>query len=315
MGYALPIDEINPLQSAAIATRSTTTVSLELERQRLNSRYLELALAQELQSTLSIDTIIQRFSTLIAPHIDHSGIQLTTTESKVVTLEGERSRHQEAVELILEGESFGTVTLMKRQPIHHSAAIYFRYLARYLVYPIKNALLIHSLQLQTVTDPLTGAFNRTALNHDLHQEVERAERYQAPVTVVMLDIDHFKRINDRYGHSAGDQVIATIAGAIREQIRNVDSLYRYGGEEFTLLLRDTPERQGAIKVAAILERLRRLSWKEIDPDLVVTMSAGVAEWQPHEEGHSLIERADQLLYRAKEQGRDRVVSACKSEER
>ncbi len=288
---------------------SAFEVEHQFNKQLLNSKFLELRLSQELQSKLDLHSIIKQFSGILSEHIEHCGIQLSTSESPVVTIEGQHGQHKESVELILEGEEIGAITLMKRQRFGDWEAIFFRYLARYLVYPVKNALLIQALHHQTITDPLTGSFNRGALEHDLALELDRSSRNQTPLAIAMLDIDHFKQVNDRYGHHAGDAVLQGLAAEIRSLIRGTDSLYRYGGEEFTLLMRDTDLGGARQKLESIIKHFRPIEWNEVAPGLKITLSAGVTTWKTGEEGQASINRADQALYDSKHNGRDRLTVA------
>ena len=306
MGYALQqkrFEIVRPTQD-----HRTLALKKWLEKQVLNEKFLELELSQALQSKLDIRSIARQFSTTLSTYIDHSGIQVSTTDAKVVTVEGKTGQYTEVVDLILDEKRFGTVTLMAQQPINQWSAIFFRYLARYLVHPVRNAQLIESLRLQTMTDPLTQTFNRAALEHDLHHEMARSTREGTPFTVVMLDIDHFKRINDRYGHQVGDQVLIELSNHIRGEIRDSDSLYRYGGEEFTLILRNTELEDGVKKVEALLNQCKNQHYSEADPDLRVTLSAGITSWRDHDAHNAMIERADQALYHSKESGRDRATA-------
>ncbi len=289
-----------------------TELSQELSRELLRRRHLELELSNHLQIELDIQSIIGRFSKIVQDTIEHTGVQLSTTDSNVVAISGQHGKYQQQVELILHGEAFAVVTLMSRQSLPLWAAASFRYLASYLVHPVKNALLIQSLHQQTLTDPLTGSLNRNALKRDLEHEVARARRYHAPLTVVMLDIDHFKRVNDSYGHSSGDQVLIKVAEQIRGQIRQTDSLYRFGGEEFTLLLRDTTLENATRKVESILRNCSRQRHSEIDSRLQVTLSAGLTTWsgEAQDDASSILERADEGLYCSKEYGRNQATIAA-----
>lgn len=159
-----------------------------------------------------------------------------------------------------------------------------------------------------ITDGLTGLYIRRFVMHRLQEEIRRAKRYGSPVSLIMCDIDHFKRVNDNYGHPAGDAVIVAVAKAIRTELRqDVDVAGRYGGEEFMLILPQTND-VGAAKVA---ERLRAaIEAMEVDigegQTLQVTMSFGVTELGPEPSPDRLIKRADDALYESKETGRNRV---------
>ena len=150
-----------------------------------------------------------------------------------------------------------------------------------------------------VTDELTGLPNRRAWKAELPHALERAERNGTPLSVALIDIDHFKRFNDSYGHPAGDRLLKEAATAWQAHLRTVDHLARYGGEEFIVLLPDASTEQAR----DILDRMR-----EATP-LGQTFSAGVATWRPTEDADELLARSDAALYAAKHAGRNRIAVA------
>ncbi len=158
-------------------------------------------------------------------------------------------------------------------------------------------------------DELTGAFNRRCIMRMLEDEVARARRSNLPCSVALIDLDWFKQINDTHGHPVGDEVLRTFAITMFANIRSVDRFGRYGGEEFLLIMPDTP----AAAAASILDRLRvivaELDWSAFSAGMAVTISAGVAEAEPAELPEMLLTRADEALYAAKEAGRNRVARA------
>jgi diguanylate cyclase len=165
-------------------------------------------------------------------------------------------------------------------------------------------------QLQDLSriDHLTGLFNRGYWELRLIQEFKRFDRYEQSSSLIMLDIDHFKRINDNYGHTVGDEAIRCVSRAIREQARDLDIAGRYGGEEFAVILTNTNS-DGAYVFS---ERLRKSIEKIIvhteGHEIKFTISAGVAELQENIRDHrSWIEKADQALYKSKENGRNRTT--------
>ncbi|MBE9608991.1 GGDEF domain-containing protein [Chitinilyticum piscinae] len=163
------------------------------------------------------------------------------------------------------------------------------------------------LQYEIHTDALTGTFNRRWLDAELERRT--ALRNTQPFALLLIDIDHFKDINDRYSHLCGDQVLRAMGELLRRFSRNDDQAARYGGEEFVLLLRQS----NAQLVLAIAERLRRLveqhPWQTLLADRGVTISVGVALWRSGERAAELLARADQALYRAKNAGRNQVQQA------
>ncbi len=166
-----------------------------------------------------------------------------------------------------------------------------------------RANFVNGLQNESRTDPLTGLANRRSLFERIEVEMAHALRSETPLSIAMLDLDHFKDYNDRFGHVAGDTVLRSIAAVLVSNIRGQDMVARYGGEEFCLVMPETDLVGGH----HLLDKLRT-GGREATSDFGVTISAGLTSWDGIEDTTSLIERADQALYRAKETGRDRVVS-------
>ena len=166
-----------------------------------------------------------------------------------------------------------------------------------------RANFINGLHTESRTDPLTGLANRRSLMERIDMEMSHALRSDSPLTLAMLDLDHFKEFNDRYGHVAGDTVLRSVAAMMISNTRDQDLVARYGGEEFCLVLPDTD----LIGGHHLLDHLRA-GGRDATTDLGVTLSAGLTSWDGIEDPLSFIERADRALYRAKEGGRNQVVS-------
>lgn len=159
------------------------------------------------------------------------------------------------------------------------------------------------------TDPLTGLYNRRFLDEDLRRRVRGAASRADGFAVALLDIDHFKRVNDSYGHPVGDAVLRTVAGQVRKSLRESDLACRYGGEEFVAIFPSTGLREARI----VADRLRTEIQASECPPLpaeAVTVSIGLAEWTPGEDAGDLLRRADEALYAAKHAGRNRVEEAA-----
>jgi diguanylate cyclase (GGDEF)-like protein len=182
--------------------------------------------------------------------------------------------------------------------------------ATLLAISVRNAQLFREVKENSVRDGLTGCFNRTHAIEQIDVELRRSRRSHAPVSLIMFDIDHFKEINDRYGHLCGDAVLQTVGARMRDVLRSSDLKCRYGGEEFLILLPDTSV-DGAERVAETLRTElgeMKLDWK--DGPIRITASFGVAVSLPSEiDPQALIARADAALYRAKDAGRNRVQLA------
>lgn len=169
---------------------------------------------------------------------------------------------------------------------------------------LKLSHLIKCLKEASVTDGLTKLYNHKKILELLNLEIDRAKRYQRPLSIMMLDIDHFKRVNDDYGHVVGDAVLEQLASKIKQHIRDIDLVGRYGGEEFLVIFPEINKTQ-AYQVA---ERLRKtVESLSFDGGLNITISGGLAEYTD-EKTESLVKKADDNLYRAKNTGRNKIVS-------
>jgi diguanylate cyclase (GGDEF)-like protein len=176
------------------------------------------------------------------------------------------------------------------------------------------------LERQSITDPLTGLFNRRYFQYRLEQEAERASRYGDPVSLLMLDLDHFKDVNDRYGHGGGDLALRCVANVLSQELRRLDVCTRWGGEEFGIIMPNTPVAGAAAVAKRILRAIRAKASLELAPLaspsarpelLRVTASLGLASFPCAETDRAdlLVQRADTAVYRAKAEGRNRICVA------
>lgn len=189
---------------------------------------------------------------------------------------------------------------------------YVSMLADLVANAFQISLAIEALERRAMTDPLTGLYNRAYLADRFLVELRRARNYGFPMSVVLFDIDRFKRINDRYGHPAGDAVLRKLASFLRERTRSTDAVVRYGGEEFAVLMATADSDVAFEQADRIREELEKLSFDvagQADP-IRVTVSGGVATYpQDGQTFTDLIAVADVRLYHAKENGRNRVSAS------
>lgn len=166
------------------------------------------------------------------------------------------------------------------------------------------------LEGQATTDALTGIWNRRKFSERLHAVIQESKRYGMPLALIFFDVDHFKKVNDTYGHDAGDMVLKEISRIVSESIRQTDIFARFGGEEFVILVHNNDARTGRV----LAEKIRSRVSHHIFP-LVgrVTCSLGVAQFYPDDTPESLIQRADTAMYTAKQGGRNRVATICSCE--
>ena len=162
----------------------------------------------------------------------------------------------------------------------------------------------------TNTDVLTFLPNRRKIIGDLQAEVIRATRYGAPLSISLLDVDHFKHVNDTYGHLTGDETLRMIAARLREQIRHPDTIGRYGGEEFLIVLPNSESTAAGEQAARLCQRVRELEIETDKHKFSLTISAGVAQFKHGQENwEHFLSRADDALYQAKKNGRDQWAMA------
>jgi len=185
--------------------------------------------------------------------------------------------------------------------------------ARHLIATVRNrAARARNLKARMVRDSLTGLYNHTHILQLLEDARVRARRDQQPLSFAMLDIDHFKQVNDRYGHPMGDRVIKSLALFLKQRLRKGDHIGRYGGEEFAVVLPDTDANTAARVLDDIRRRFAEIHFPAQPQDLSCSFSCGIAELQGEQEAKALACHADEALYRAKHAGRNRVETFASS---
>jgi diguanylate cyclase (GGDEF)-like protein len=208
-----------------------------------------------------------------------------------------------------DGEFLGELTFRRNQRFSEDELGQLESLLASLLFPLRNALLYRAAVQSALRDPLTETGNRIAMQQTLKREVDIARRTLQPMSVLMVDIDHFKSINDSHGHLIGDQALKAVATALKDSLRNVDMVFRFGGEEFMVLLSNT-NREAASMVG---ERLRMavlgIQYLVENRAIELSVSLGCATLLPGESMESLLRRADNALYVSKRDGRNRLSMA------
>lgn len=218
--------------------------------------------------------------------------------------------------LMAHGETVGVISVRPRPDIAPTQPIEVRQrlltaAAQQIAVAIANLRLRESLRQQSIRDPLTGLFNRRFLEESLAREVRRAERHNSQVSVLMLDVDHFKRFNDTWGHEAGDIVLREIGAVLDQSVRDGDVACRYGGEEFAIVMPEAPFEIALLRAEQLRMRVKAIAIAYREQALgTVTISVGVASYRLHGlDGEHVLRSADEALYLAKQGGRDRVAGA------
>lgn len=257
-----------------------------------------------LQTTLDVKSMLQMFSGEVANSVCHSGVMYLHAESQTELSIGRCTKQKCSFQLFVEKQKLGEITFMSGKPFTQKQRAQLEFMLASLVYPLRNALQYLSVYQASMTDPLTGKNNRLILNTTLKHEIGLFHRYKIPLTLLVIDVDKFKKINDFYGHECGDRVIQVIADTISDCVRETDTLVRYGGDEFVVLLSNTTAR-GAHRISEhIRDTLANLQLEYEGKKINFTASIGGASLTKDDVGNSLFTRADEALLLAKKSGRN-----------
>jgi diguanylate cyclase (GGDEF)-like protein len=245
------------------------------------------------------------------------------TNSRCTHLRGEGP--SVCIPLIANGEAIGILAIQEDDRLQHPSSesdadadsdsfARRRHLAasvaEHIALAIANVNLQEALRLEAIRDPLTGLYNRRYMQEFLEREVHSARRKRRPLSVIMLDLDHFKRYNDNFGHTAGDQALAAVGEMLMRMVRAEDIACRYGGEEFTLILPECSLSEATARAEEMRKRLKEYHLQPDRPATELTCSIGLAAFdETTDRVDLLIKFADDALYQAKRAGRDRVVVA------
>lgn len=293
-----------PTDLKGIASRSTAAEPAPLSVAELAQARLKLA--HSLQTSLDTSTLIRLFYQQLSQFVPVSGLEFRTHAGDTAELLGRMERHQCDYRLSGSKTLLGHLIFSRERRFSEAEQQLLEELLGSLVFPLRNALEHQKAKQLALIDNLTGLGNRAALDNALHRELRLAERHKWELSLLAIDLDHFKAINDKYGHSRGDQVLRQVADAIQTVCRGSDLTFRYGGEEFVVLLSNT-DAQGAQTIA---ERIcEAVSLLDLNGDLATTVSIGISTRKSggHEHVDTLFDRADRALYQAKTRGRNCVV--------
>jgi len=268
-----------------------------------------LHLSNSLQTSLATEDILSRFSDEIKEYIPHEFLGFNmgdvTQQKNFDFCLGKKARSKLNQQLTLGANKIlGSLIISRKQKFTDVEAREFEHLTSTLIYPLRNALLYRDALHAAHKDALTGIGNRAALDETLSREVDIAHRHGRSLGMIIIDIDHFKLINDNYGHAAGDCLLQALSLTAEETIRLSDQIFRYGGEEFVVLLPETAI--GGVKRLA--ERIRRnIEESETSCEgssIKLTVSLGIATLKNGEDEVLFFNRADKALYQAKNDGRN-----------
>ena len=271
-----------------------------------------MQLCNSLQTTLQLDTLLNIFFQQLGILVEVCGFTFKARNNEEFVF-GSSAHHKLFYQLDTGKQAVGEITYFARHRISGNKLELLELATSTLIFPLLNAQLHAAALEQAATDPLTQLANRRSLESYLPSIVASAQRYQRPLSLLVIDIDHFKNINDSYGHQTGDTVLQAVAKVFHQGARASDRAFRYGGEEFVFVL-DGSDASGA---AIVAERLRsavaaiELAATNVNIKGSLSVSIGYAELDTKpdkkESAKTLLQRADIALYQAKRSGRNRVL--------
>jgi diguanylate cyclase (GGDEF)-like protein len=288
-------------KSANLAVVSNNTFEAS---KAVNLHHYDISSA--LQTTLEFNELIDIFSSQIKSLIPHNGFVYENKAFDLNISSGIVTKNSCSYALKVENMQLGSLKIMRRQRFADEEMKLLETLLCSLIYPLKNATLYNQALKMAFTDPLTKTNNRTAFSDSLQREINLSLRNSRDLSLVFFDIDHFKQVNDTYGHECGDMVLASAASCIKESLRGSDIVFRYGGEEFVILLSDTDLAGAKIISERIRMKIENHTMAYGMNTLKLTASLGISTLRKNDTPESLTKRADEAMYLAKEKGRNQI---------
>lgn len=269
---------------------------------------LKFRLSSVLQSSLDMEQILKTFFEELRPLAQFSGLVYQHESRQVEVTLGKKATHSCGYRITTAQDHLGEITFYRGKRFKESELEVLEDILSTVVCPIRNALQYREALIASLTDPLTGSGNRLSLDNSLLREMELAKRHRSPLSLLVIDVDDFKKINDEYGHKTGDVALKRIAEQLAIVNRLTDLSFRYGGEEFVVLLNKTSLSGAAVIGERIRAAIEETQLKAANKQFKVTVSIGAASLKPNDNKDRLFQRADKALYQAKKSGKNIVVA-------
>jgi len=299
-----------PSNSSNQATFSTRVHGFPAENELKDLRF---QLTHNLQVTLDLFVAIDLFFKNIQAVVACDGITYINQMMNIHHHLGSTAKHTANYTISSSDDFLGEITFERGYPFLEPELSALEMFIGVLFYPLRNALLYREALESSLRDPLTGIGNRSALDKSFGREIKLAKRQKQSLSLLVIDIDHFKSINDTFGHKNGDKALIHIAKSIQSSLRETDQVFRYGGEEFVVLLNGT----GMSSAKLTAERIRmNVAMAPISAEFggrLCTISIGVSSLSATDNADTLFTRADSSLYNAKHNGRNKVVCSIGDE--
>ena len=268
---------------------------------------LGVRLLMRLQTSLEPDRLASLFFEDVRSVLAVEALEYLGPDGQRVLKIGRLGRHRASYGLNFEDRSLGQLILARRRPFSGDDLALLEEALSLLQYPLRNAWMHQEALNDSRRDPLTGLYNRTVLGEELGREVSLAHRHGEPLALAVMDVDHFKDINDRLGHAAGDEVLRQVAGVLRRCARQTDLVFRYAGDEFVIATSHTDGDGVRVLSERVLAAVRRAVLHTSGEPVEISLSIGTAVLRPGDDVQKLFDRADHALLAAKRRGRNRVM--------
>lgn len=265
-----------------------------------------LRLGQVLQTTLDVYDLIKRFHQELQQFIPYHSFHYQNILTQHGLEFGQETAHAHHFPLCIENMSLGDITITRKKPFTQQELITIENAINHLLYPLRNAIHYHEAVLHSFTDPLTSLGNRAAYDKAIRREIDFAKRHHTCFSLLMIDIDHFKRINDQYGHPAGDSVLMKLGKLMTQLNRSTDPVFRYGGEEFVIILNYTSLDGAKFVAERLRQQIEHADFIYQSIKIPVTISVGITHFQADDLPEKLLKKADMALYEAKKSGRNKI---------
>lgn len=261
-----------------------------------------------LQDSLDLEQLLQTFYSELSRHVASDGMRFANEHHRLHHCVGRQTSHSCGYRLVTRKDYLGELVFYRSTRFSDQDLEAIETLISTILSPLRNALQYQQALAASMTDPLTGAGNRIGLNSTLEREIRLAQRYKHPLSLLVLDIDKFKSINDQHGHTAGDKVLQHLVSGLTELCRNTDACYRFGGEEFVIVLNRTDHEGALIMAERVRAHVQAMVISLADADVRMTVSIGATSFKDNDTAESLFNRADKALYTIKSTGGNRVSS-------
>lgn len=267
-----------------------------------------LKISRAMQTTLDLYGLLRKFTAEIKSYVNLHSVHYKHPESQHEYLDGTVQMHKLQYNLKIEEEQLGRLIFSRDSVFNEDEISIIENAISQLMFPLKNSLAYHKALMSSLTCPLTGLGNRHAYDVAIAKEVEFCKRHEINLSLLILDLDKFKQINDTHGHLAGDKVLQETANRLMTECRDSDILFRYGGEEFAVILKNC-DLDGAYKIANRLASALSATPVEFDNlKLMISTCIGIACLQPQQSSQDLFAQADRALYQAKNLGPNHIQS-------